>query len=80
MLMISTNLRRYREELTPKVSQEKIARQAGLSLQWYRQIETIAEQPTSYTTAQNILKAINTARKERQLSALTLEDLNLTIV
>ena len=81
MLMISTNLRRFRTELTgPKVSQEAIARQAGLSLQWYRLLEKGRQEKTSYTTARNILAAINAERQTRGQKTLSLDDLGLTIV
>jgi len=75
-----TLLRQYRLELSPKVTQEKIAQQVGISLQWYRQIENSPDQPTSYTTARNILTAINSERLARDLPALSLDNLNLHIV
>lgn len=80
MVEARTLLRQYRTELAPKVTQEKIAQQVGISLQWYRQIENSPEQPTSYTTATRILTAINAERQARTLPALTLDKLNLHIV
>lgn len=80
MIAIETRLRRFRKELTPKVTQERIAQQVGVSLQWYRQIENHPEQPTSYTTARAIMRAINAERQARNMPALSLDDLGLTIV
>jgi DNA-binding XRE family transcriptional regulator len=80
MIAIESVLRQYRKELSPKVTQERIARQVGISLQWYRQIENHPEQPTSYTTANALLRAINTERQARNLEALALDQLNLKIV
>lgn len=80
MLMIKTKLRQLREELSPKVSQEAVARQANLSLQWYRQLESGQALHTSYSTAQNILAAINAERSSRNLEVLKLDELDLKIV
>jgi DNA-binding XRE family transcriptional regulator len=78
---VKTRLRQFREELTgPKVSQEALARQANLSLQWYRQLESGQAPNTSFTTAKAILKAINTERQARNLACLDLEQLELNIV
>jgi DNA-binding XRE family transcriptional regulator len=77
---VKTKLRQYREELiTPKVSQEAMARKIGISLQWYRQLES-CEQNTSYSTANAILRALNTERQHRGQEALTLDQLELNIV
>jgi DNA-binding XRE family transcriptional regulator len=77
---VKTRLRQLREELTnPKVSQEAMARGAGLSLQWYRQLEA-GSQNTSFTTANAILKALNAERQARGLADLTLDQLGLKIV
>jgi len=75
-----TRLRQLRAELTPKVSQEKIARQAGLSLQWYRLLENGRQSRTSWTTANALLATFNTERQARGLDSVTLEQLELTIV
>jgi DNA-binding XRE family transcriptional regulator len=78
---VKTRLRQFREELTgPKVSQEALARQVGISLQWYRQLESGQAQNTSFTTAKAILKAINTEREARNLDNLNLDQLELNIV
>ncbi len=81
MLMMKTRLRQFREELSsPKVSQETIARLAGLSLQWYRQLENGQAQRTSFTSANALLRALNIEREARNLDTLNLEQLGLHIV
>jgi DNA-binding XRE family transcriptional regulator len=75
-----TRLRQLRAEMTPKVSQEKIARLAGLSLQWYRLLENGRQGRTSWSTANALLAAFNTERQARGLESVTLEQLELTIV
>ena len=74
-------LRQLRAELAqPKVSQEKMARQAGLSLQWYRLLENGKQNRTSWTTANALLSAFNTERQARGLETLELDALALHIV
>lgn len=81
MLMIKTQLRQLREELNnPRVSQETMARQVGVSLQWYRQLENGLAANTSYTTANALLCAINAERQRRNLETLTLDQLGVHIV
>lgn len=80
MVNIETKLYQLRKELKPRVSQEKLATSAGVSRQWYHRLETGKQDHTSYTTARSILQAINTERQARGQSAITLDDLNLTIV
>jgi DNA-binding XRE family transcriptional regulator len=78
---VKSKLRQLREELaTPKVSQEAIARKVGISLQWYRQLESGQQQKTSWSTANAILRAFNTERQARGLEGLALDQLGLTIV
>ncbi len=78
---VKTTLRQLREELlNPKVSQETMARKVGISLQWYRLLETGQQQKTSWSTGNAILKALNTERLARGLAELTLEQLGLKIV
>ena len=77
--MVKSRLRQLREELSnPKVSQEAIARKVGISLQWYRLIESGSN--TSWTTANAILRAVNVERGARDLAVLSLEELELKIV
>ena len=78
---IKTRLRQFREELAnPKVSQESMARQAGISLQWYRQLENGQAPHTSWSCANALLRTLNAERQQRNLQALTLEQLDLHIV
>jgi DNA-binding XRE family transcriptional regulator len=75
---MKSQLRSLREELEPKVSQETMAHKAGITLQWYRQLE--AGQNTSYTTAKAILTALNAEREGRGLEMVGLDQLGLKIV
>jgi DNA-binding XRE family transcriptional regulator len=78
---VKSRLRQLREELAnPKVSQEAMARKAGISLQWYRQLENGQQQNTSWSTANAILRAFNTERQARELADLLLDQLGLKIV
>lgn len=78
---VKTRLRQLREELAnPKVSQEAIARQAGISLQWYRQLENGLAPNTSFTSANALLRAFNAERQSRGREAITLDNLELNIV
>jgi DNA-binding XRE family transcriptional regulator len=78
---VKTTLRQHREELAdPKISQEAMAREVGISLQWYRQLESGQQQKTSWSTANAILRAFNTERQARGLADLTLERLGLKVV
>lgn len=77
---MKTRLRQYRLELSPKVTQERIAQQAGVTMQWYRQLENNPQQATSYTTALSILAAINAERSSRNLGVLELAQLGMKIV
>lgn len=81
MLMMKTRLRQFRDELSsPKVSQEAMARRVGISLQWYRQLENSLAQNTSWSCANALLRAFNAERQHRGQEALTLDQLELTIV
>jgi len=81
VLTINTRLHELRKTLTdPKISQEMLAQQAGISRQWYHRLETGKQAQIGYTTAKNLLQAINAERQTRGLEALTLDDLSLTIV
>jgi len=75
----STPLRQFREELTdPKVSQEYLAREAGVTLQTYRNAES--GKNCTYTTATSILDALNSERQARGKRLLSLDQLGLSIV
>ncbi|MHB8600822.1 MAG: helix-turn-helix domain-containing protein [Ktedonobacteraceae bacterium] len=81
IVAIKTRLRQFREELAhPKVSQESMARQVGISLQWYRQLENGLAPRTSWSCATALLRTLNAERQQRNLQALTLEQLELHIV
>ncbi|HYU71773.1 MAG TPA: helix-turn-helix transcriptional regulator [Ktedonobacteraceae bacterium] len=77
---VKTLLRQHREEFSaPKVSQESMAHRAGITLQWYRQLEA-GSQNTSWSTGNAILRALNDERQVRGLQVLTLDELGLKIV
>lgn len=80
MLSVDTKLSLLRKELKPKISQGRLAQQAGISRQWYHRLETGKQGRISYTTATALLQAINAEREKRELSALALEHLELEIV
>jgi predicted transcriptional regulator len=73
----STGLRQLREVLTPKVSQERLAREANITLVTYRRAE--AGNKVQYSTGKAILDALNAERKARQLAPVTLDDLGLSL-
>lgn len=73
-----SRLRQFREQMTPKITQEGMARQVGITHQWYRLIE--CGRNTSWTTANAILTALNAERMSRDLDPLNLEQLDLKIV
>jgi predicted transcriptional regulator len=74
----TTSLKLYRTGLSPKVSQESLARKAEIVLQTYRNAEAGCN--CSYSTARAILKALNTERQTRGLEAVSLDQLGLSIV
>ncbi len=69
-------LRKYR--LALNASQEDVSRRTSLSINTYRRAE--AGTPVSYTTAQEILSALNQLRREEGQGELRLEQLELNIV
>lgn len=78
---VKTRLRQFREALAdPKVSQEAMARNVRISLQWYRQLENGQARRTTFTSANALLLAFNIERQRRGQEALTLDQLELTIV
>ena len=73
-----TKLRQFREELTsPKVSQERLARQANITLATYRNAE--AGKTIQYSTAKAILDALNAERQARQLPPVALDDIGFDL-
>ena len=77
-VVTQSRLRQLREQMTPKLSQEGMARQVSITHQWYRLVE--CGRSTSWTTANAILTAINAERRKRDLGTLSLEELELRIV
>lgn len=78
MAKAKTRLKTLREELSPKVSQEDLARNANITLATYRNAE--GGKNVSYSTATGIRNALNSVREERGLPPVNLEDLELHIV
>jgi transcriptional regulator with XRE-family HTH domain len=73
---MATPLRSIREELG--VSQESVARRTTLTTGTYRRAED--GYPVKYSTAQEILNAINNLLSERGREKVSLEDLGLTLM
>ncbi len=71
-----TKLRVIREELG--VSQEAVARRTSLTTGTYRRAEN--GHPLKYSTAQEILQAINSLLREHDRSEVSLDDLGLTLM
>jgi predicted transcriptional regulator len=71
-----TPLRKIRDELG--VSQETVARRTSLTTGTYRRAED--GYPVKYSTAQEILQAINSLLKEKGKAEVSLEDLGLTLM
>ena len=71
-----TPLRRIRDELG--VSQETVARRTSLTTGTYRRAED--GYPVKYSTAQEILQAINSLLREHKRSEVSLDDLGLTLM
>lgn len=74
---VKSRLRQLREDLG--ITQEDLARAARMTVQWYRQVENQGAN-TSFTGANNLLRALNAERQACDLAVLTLEQLNLKIV
>ncbi len=71
----STKLKELREEL--HLSQEALARDAGITLATYRNAER--GNRVFYSTAKKILDALNKERQARQKSSVTIDDLGLDL-
>ena len=71
-----TPLRKIRDELG--VSQETVARRTSLTTGTYRRAED--GYPVKYSTAQEILQAINSLQREQGKAEVSLEDLSLTLM
>ena len=71
-----TPLRRIREDMG--LTQELVARRTTLTFGTYRRAED--GNPVKYSTAQEILQAINSFLRERGKSEVSLDDLGLTLM
>lgn len=71
-----TRLRLIRKELS--ISQEMVARRTSLTTNTYRRAEN--GYPLKYSTAQEILQAINSLLREYNKPEVSLEDLGLTLM
>ncbi len=71
-----TPLRKIRDTLG--VSQETVARRTSLTTGTYRRAED--GYPVKYSTAQEILQAINSLLREQGKAEVSLEDLSLTLM
>jgi len=71
-----TPLRKIRDKLG--VSQKTVARRTSLTTGTYRRAED--RYPVKYSTAQEILQAINSLLREQGEAEVSLEDLGLTLM
>ena len=76
MANTETPLRRIRDGLG--VSQENVARRTSLTTGTYRRAEDGF--PVKYSTAQELLQAINSLLREQCKAEVLLEDLGLTLM
>lgn len=60
------------------MSQETVARRTSITTGTYRRAED--GYPVKYSTAQDILQAINSLLRENNRSEITLDDLGLTLM
>jgi transcriptional regulator with XRE-family HTH domain len=72
-----TGLGRIRKELLRGLSQETIAKRTSLTTRTYGRAED--GKPVKYSSALEILDAVNALLTERGADAVTLDDLTLTI-
>ena len=72
-----TGLERIRKEMLQGVSQESIAKRTRLTTRTHARAED--GKPVKYSSALEILDAINELLAERGISPVTLNDLTLTI-
>lgn len=72
-----TGLERIRKELLKGVSQETVARRTSLTTRTYARAEE--GKPVKYSSALEILDAINALLGEHGLGRVALDDLTLTI-
>ncbi len=72
-----TGLERTRKELLRGLSQEAVAKRTSLTTRTYSRAEV--GKPVKYSSALEILDAVNALLAERGTNAVTLDDLTLTI-
>lgn len=72
-----TGLERIRKESLRGLSQEAVAKRTSLTTRTYARAED--GKPVKYSSALEILDAINALLTERNENAVTLDDLSLTI-
>ena len=77
MARYRTGLERVRKETLNGVSQEAVAKRTSLTTRTYARAEE--GKPVKYSSALEILDAINRLLEERGLSQVVLHDLTLTI-
>ena len=77
MATYRTGLERIRKELLRGMSQETVARRTSLTTRTYARAEE--GKPVKYSSALEILDAINGLLAERGMSPVTLDNLGLTI-
>ncbi len=77
MATYRTGLARIRKELLRGLSQEAIAKRTSLTTRTYARAED--GKPVKYSSALEILDAINALLGERGMNAVTLDDLTLHI-
>jgi transcriptional regulator with XRE-family HTH domain len=77
MAKYRTELERIRKEMLRGMSQETVARRTSLTTRTYARAEE--GKPVKYSSALEILDAINGLLAERGMSPVTLDNLGLTI-
>jgi transcriptional regulator with XRE-family HTH domain len=77
MATYRTGLERIRKELLRGLSQENVSKRTSLTTRTYARAEE--GKPVKYSSALEILDAINGLLIERNMSPVTLDDLALTI-
>jgi transcriptional regulator with XRE-family HTH domain len=77
MATYRTELERIRKELLRGLSQENVSKRTSLTTRTYARAEE--GKPVKYSSALEILDAINGLLAERGMSSVTLDNLGLTI-
>ncbi len=77
MATYRTGLERIRKEVLRGLSQENVSKRTSLTTRTYARAEE--GKPVKYSSALEILDAINELLAERSMNPVTLDDLGLTI-